>query len=91
MVRQELEDYGGGLTDKVEIIGLNKTDALLDDEIEEKRAALAEVSGQDPDDIQLLSGVTGRGVLDLCRRLYGVIDGAKEEEKAAAEPLPYQP
>ncbi|KJV09444.1 GTPase CgtA [Elstera litoralis] len=91
IVRQELEDYGGGLTDKPEIIGLNKTDALLDDEIDEKRAALAEASGQEPEDIQLLSGVTGRGVLDLCRRLYGVIDRAKTDEKAASEHVPFQP
>ncbi len=91
VVRQELEDYGGGLTDKSEIIGLNKTDALLDEEIEEKRAALAEASGQDPENIHLLSGATGRGVLDLCRRLYGVIDRAKADEKAASDPVPFQP
>jgi hypothetical protein len=30
-------------------------------------------------------------VLDLCRRLYGVIDRAKEDEKAASEHIPYQP
>ncbi|CAN0235480.1 unnamed protein product, partial [Chrysoparadoxa australica] len=36
-IRHELESYGGGLADKTEVIGLNKIDALLDEEVEEKR------------------------------------------------------
>ena len=39
-IRRELADYGHGLADKPEIIGLNKIDAIDPAEVDEKRRAL---------------------------------------------------
>ncbi|MDX1423517.1 MAG: GTPase ObgE [Kiloniellales bacterium] len=65
-VRRELAAYGHGLADKVELVALNKVDALAPDEIEDKRAALAAAAGQE---VFALSGASGRGVSAVLRRL----------------------
>ncbi|PWC82693.1 GTPase CgtA [Azospirillum sp. TSH100] len=76
-IRNELEAYGGNLADKPEVIGLNKADALLDEEIEEKKAALEEASGAE---VMVLSGATGQGVRQVLYRLLTVIKDSKAEE-----------
>ncbi len=76
----ELEGYGGGLHEKPRIVGLNKTDALTDDEIADKRAAL-EAAGAER--VMTLSGVTGQGVQDVLRAMKREIDAARE----AANPV----
>nr|WP_295829409.1 GTPase ObgE [uncultured Azospirillum sp.] len=76
-IRNELEAYGGNLADKPEVIGLNKADALLDEEIEEKKAALEEASGAE---VMVLSGATGQGVKQVLYRLLTVIKESKSEE-----------
>jgi len=76
-IRNELEAYGGNLADKPEVIGLNKSDALLDEEIEEKKAALEEASGAE---VMVLSGATGQGVKQVLYRLLTVIKDSKAEE-----------
>ena len=40
-IRRELADYGHGLADKPEVVGLNKIDAIDPAEVDEKRRALA--------------------------------------------------
>jgi GTP-binding protein len=69
-ILNELEAYGGALSDKPRITGLNKIDALDDDERAEKADALRRVAG----DVMLLSGVTGEGVTEVLRALKRVID-----------------
>ncbi|CBS87617.1 GTPase ObgE [Azospirillum lipoferum] len=76
-IRNELEAYGGNLADKPEVIGLNKSDALLDEEIEEKKKALEEASGAE---VMVLSGVTGDGVKQVLYRLLTVIKESKAED-----------
>lgn len=76
-IRNELQAYGGNLADKPEVIGLNKSDALLDEEIEEKKKALEEASGAE---VMVLSGVTGDGVKQVLYRLLTVIKESKAEE-----------
>ncbi len=76
-IRNELEAYGGNLADKLEVIGLNKSDALLDEEIEEKKKALEEASGAE---VMVLSGATGDGVKQVLYRLLTVIKESKAEE-----------
>lgn len=76
-IRNELEAYGGNLADKPEVIGLNKSDALLDEEIEEKKKALEEASGAE---VMVLSGATGDGVKQVLYRLLTVIKESKAEE-----------
>lgn len=77
-IRHELDEYGGGLGDKVEIIGLNKCDALQDDEIEEKRDALVKASSSE---VLPLSGVTGKGVDVVLARLFEQIKSDKETDE----------
>ncbi len=69
-VRAELADYGGGLADKPELIGLNKSDAMTPRELSARRAALAKTSGRP---VLVLSGVTGQGVPEVLRALQTMI------------------
>lgn len=75
----ELEGYGGGLIDKPRIVGLNKIDALTDEEITEK-ADLLRAAGAEQ--IMMLSGVTSKGVPDVLRAMQREI----EEFHKPAEP-----
>ncbi len=78
----ELEGYGGGLHEKPRIVGLNKTDALTDEEIAEKRAVL-EAAGAER--VMTLSGATGKGTLDVLRAMKREIDTQREAEGAVVE------
>ena len=59
IVRDELENYGAGLTDKPHVVALNKIDTLDDELIAALSAELAEASGAD---VIPLSGAAGTGV-----------------------------
>jgi GTP-binding protein len=69
-VRQELDAYGGALTDKVEIVGLNKIDAVTPDELKKQKDRLKRAARQTP---LLLSGATGDGVKEALRKLADVV------------------
>ncbi len=79
MVRRELKAYGHGLTEKPEIIGLNKADAIPPEEIKAKRAKLKRAAKQE---VLVLSGATHEGVPEALAALRLAIDNARE----AAEP-----
>ncbi|HUT49466.1 MAG TPA: GTPase ObgE [Alphaproteobacteria bacterium] len=89
-IRGELDAYGHGLTDKSELVALNKIDALTKIEIVEKAAALAEAAGVAERDIFPISGVTGAGVervlAALLERVTAFHDAAREAEPAAFAP-----
>jgi GTP-binding protein len=76
-VRHELEAYGEELGDKVEILALNKIDALDEETIAERLALLEAASGEP---VRLVSGVSGQGVVELLREAYALV----RERKAAA-------
>ena len=76
-IRTELEDYDGGLGDKPEIVALNKIDALSEEEIETKSAALQHVSGQIP---LRVSGVAGTGVKTALTQIARHLDLQYSEE-----------
>jgi len=78
-IRRELEAYGNGLTDKPEIIGLNKADAVPPEELAKKRQKLKRASKRR---VLVLSGATGKGVGEAMATLYAVIKD--ERDKAAA-------
>jgi GTP-binding protein len=80
-VRRELEAYGEELGDKVEIIALNKIDALDESTVEMQREALAEASGAP---VRLISAVSGQGVKEILREAYGLVR-ARKAELARAE------
>lgn len=78
-IRGELAAYGHGLENKHELLVLNKIDALTDDEIAEKSAALEKASGTK---VFEMSGVSGQGVEEV---LYGVVHSMKAKKDAAAK------
>ncbi len=75
----EMQAYGMGLTDKPQIIGLNKCDALADEEIAEKLAVL-KAAADHP--VLPLSGVSKKGVPEVLSALIGFIE---QPEKAVEE------
>jgi GTP-binding protein len=81
-VKHELEAYGGGLTDKTEIVALSQVDILDEETQAEKVAALKEACGQEP--LQI-SAVAGFGMTDALRQLRAIIDEAKSAEPGIVE------
>ncbi|MEQ9448595.1 MAG: GTPase, partial [Rhodospirillaceae bacterium] len=65
-VRRELEAYGGGLAEKMEIVALNKCDALDDETRDARLNDLNKVCGGGA---VMLSGVSGEGRAELLRAL----------------------
>ena len=81
-VRHELEAYGEELGDKVEIVALNKIDALDADLIALQSQALEEAVGAP---VRLVSGVSGQGVTELLREAYRLVRERKAKIKAEAD------
>ena len=77
-VRDELAAYGGGLSDKPEIVVLNKIDAIEPSEVKRRVAVLKRLSGAE---VLPVSAVSGQGVEAVLYRIVGVLD----EERAAVE------
>src|SRR5229473_721556 len=75
-VRAELSAYGHELTEKPEIVALNKADALTPEQIEQQKARLKRAAKRTP---LVISGVSHQGVPEALRALVKVIDGAREE------------
>jgi GTP-binding protein len=74
-VRAELEAYGQGLIDKPEIVALSKADAMTPEDIKLQSTKLKKVSGNAP---LILSSASGRGVTEVLRALFKVIDAERE-------------
>ncbi len=80
----ELAGYGGGLDEKPRIVGLNKTDALTDEEVTEKQAALKAAGAER---VMVLSGATGKGVLEVLRAMKRDIDAVRALENTEEAPV----
>lgn len=65
-VRGELDAYGEGLADKLEIVALNKIDALTPEEVEERKAALSKAANTE---VHAISGASGIGLPPLLGQL----------------------
>ena len=94
IVRQELEAYGGGLSEKPEIVALSKVDAVdeevLKQQAERLRRAMTSYGptpapGAKRAPILRLSSASGAGVKEALRAVLAII-GARAREKAEAEP-----
>jgi GTP-binding protein len=83
VVRGELEAYGGGLTDKPEIVALSKADSLSPEIRKEQLARLKRAAKKTP---VVLSALSGEEVPETLRKLLAVIDEAKGVEEAEATP-----
>ncbi len=79
-VKAELEAYGGGLTDKQEIVALSQIDILDDKELKKKAKELEKACGQTP---FLISAITGKGMTEVLRALRDVIIEASEGDETA--------
>lgn len=77
-IRGELDAYGQGLGDKDTILALNKCDALTEEDIAEKRAALEAETGAK---VMTLSGVSGEGVTEVLRELRKFVQVRRAEER----------
>ncbi len=75
----ELEAYGGVLSEKPRVTVLNKVDALLDEDIAEKRAALEAATGGP---VMAMSGVSHEGVTEVLRALRAEIKADRLRQKA---------
>jgi GTP-binding protein len=92
-VRAELEAYDEHLADKIEIVALNKIDAVTPEHLKEQKARLKRAAKKTP---LLISGVSREGVPEALRALVKLIDEAPVSAKAkrasesatAAEPEP---
>ena len=80
IVRDELENYGAGLTDKQVIVALNKADTLDAELIAALSAELAEASGAE---VFPLSGATGMGLEPVLDRM---IEAIGPTERRTVEP-----
>lgn len=84
-IMNEVEAYGGDLTGKPMIVGLNKADAVSPEELEEKRIALADRAARP---VMVLSGHTGEGVRDVLAAMWEVVRqdiAAREAEESGDE------
>lgn len=71
IIRGELGQYSDLLLEKQEIIALNKSDAIDEEEIKKKQAKLKKASGKE---VFIISGVTGEGIKEVLRALLADID-----------------
>ena len=75
IVRGELEAYGHGLTDKIEIVALSQVDTLDPDARKKKVASLKRAAGRAP---ILLSAVTREGIEETLRALMSIVEEARQ-------------
>ncbi|MCO4317510.1 GTPase ObgE [Phyllobacterium sp. 21LDTY02-6] len=81
-VRGELEAYGHGLVDKLEIVALSQVDILDAATRKKKLAALKKAAGVEP---MLLSSATREGVEQVLRALSAIIVQSREAEAPVEE------
>jgi GTP-binding protein len=86
-IRKELKAYGAGLAEKPEIVGLNKIDALDEDTVKERLAALKRSARRKGAKVKVLalSGAAGMGVDAVLEALWVEIAAKRAgiEEDAA--------
>jgi len=77
LIRRELEEYSKLLADKNEVVVLNKCDAMLDEELEEKLEYFEEATGIRP---EVISAVTGKNTEKVLRLLKEEILASREKQ-----------
>jgi len=96
-VRGELTAYGGGLSEKPEIVALSKVDAVDPEHFKKQRERLkramrsAGPQGGDKTTPLSLSSASGAGVSEALRALRCVIDAKPKENGAAQNSLAWSP
>ncbi|MDB5503324.1 MAG: small GTP-binding protein, partial [Tardiphaga sp.] len=89
-VRTELDAYEGDLVNKVEIVALNKIDAVTPEHLKQQKDRLKRASKKTP---LLMAGATGEGVKEALRALVAEIGEApvSDKAKAAGASAPWAP
>ena len=77
VIRAELDAYGNGLEDKIEIVALSKIDAVTPEILKEQTAKLKRAAKKEP---LLVSAASNKGVTEILRALAAIIDQNKSEE-----------
>jgi GTP-binding protein len=90
VVRNELEAYGHGLSEKPEVVALSKADALDPDTLKQQVARLKRAAKRAP---LVLSSASGQGVQEALRALLVVIDAQRVQSNAplTAEAAEWRP
>ena len=86
IIRGELQSYGHGLTEKPEILVLNKSDAVPAEELAKKSAKLKRAAKHP---VMTMSGATGQGVDAVMTAVLQAVQAAREaarKDEAAAAP-----
>ena len=81
-IMEEVAAYGAGLGDKPRVTVLNKIDALSEEELSERLAALQAASGGA---VMTMSGVARTGLVDVLRALRARIDANRLRMRDGAE------
>jgi GTP-binding protein len=87
-VREELDAYGHGLTDKPEIVALSKADALDPDTLKEQLTRLKRAAKKTP---YVVSSASGQGVQETLRAALTEIDQARTGEEPAQPQEEWRP
>jgi GTP-binding protein len=80
IIRGELTKYSKKLSEKYEVLALNKCDAMSDEEIAEKKKILEKVSGKK---VAVISGVAKIGVKEVLRQLLVEIEEFRQNSEEA--------
>ncbi|HEY6859130.1 MAG TPA: GTPase ObgE [Pseudolabrys sp.] len=83
IVRDELEAYGEGLTEKPEIVALSKSDAMTSEAIKMQIAKLKKACKKTP---LVLSAQSGQGVQEALRALAAIIEKARNNAQPEQAP-----
>jgi len=92
-VRAELDAYGEGLTQKPEIVALNKADALTPEQLKQQTARLKRAMQASSRSLHhgktnktpfIISAATGQGVPDVLRALIAFVDKTREAHPVEA-------
>src|SRR5206468_4604585 len=81
-IRAELTAYGQGLTEKPEVVGLNKSDAIPPQELASLRETLETAAGSP---VMALSGAAGGGVTEVLHVLKTHVLEARARRSTAME------
>jgi GTP-binding protein len=78
VIRKEVLSYGMILKDKIEIVVLNKCDAISEEELEEKHQQIKEYCGND---VMFISAATGHNVKQVIRKCMKIITKGDNEDE----------
>ncbi|MFK4825359.1 GTPase ObgE [Paenochrobactrum sp. BZR 588] len=81
-IRNELEAYGGGLDEKLEIVALSQIDTLDPETRKQKAAELQKVCGKVP---MQISAVSRDGIEGVLRQLISIVETSRKAEKGIVE------